>query len=226
MLFTDLRETKVLLEIDPEDTEEDILLGFLIEHASQWIEEILNRPGMEKKSRTEYYFGTGNQKLLLRSRPVFTTPTIAVSLDEGGNFGATSGAFTSADAALTYGTDFALVIDQDNGTSRSGILYRINNLWPKPSVRQRGLLSPFLGTGFGTIRVTYTAGYDVDNLPAGLRLAAGLLVQRLRYIMPLGQELTGDSFEERNISIVTSEKEKLLAIVKPLLLPYRNWKWW
>lgn len=225
-MFTDLREVKIFLEIDPEDTEEDILLGFLIEHASQWIEEILNRPGMDKKSRTEFYFGTGNQRLLLRSRPVFTTPTIRVFLDEGGNFGATSGSFDATDTALIYGTDFALVIDQENGTSRSGILYRINDLWPRPSVRQRGLLSPFLGVGFGTIKVIYTAGYEVDNLPSGLRLAANLLVQRLRYIMPLGMELASDSFEERNISAVTSEKDKLLAVVKPLLFPYRNWKWW
>ena len=225
-MFTDLREIKVLLEIDSQDTEEDILLGFLIEQSSQWIEEILNRPGMAKKSRTEFYNGTGNQKLLLRSRPVFTTPTIQVFQDEGGNFGATSGSFNATDSALVYGTDFALVVDQENGTSRSGILYRINELWPRPSVRQRGLLSPFLGTGFGTIKVVYTAGYEVDNLPASLRLAANLLVQRLRYIMPLGMELTGDSFEERNMSIVTSAKEQLLVLVKPLLLPYRNWKWW
>lgn len=219
-----MREAKTILEIDPDDRSEDALLNLLIEQSSQWIEEFLNRPGMERKERTEYYFGTGTQRLLLRSRPVFTVPTILVRVDEAGNFGSTSGSF-NADTALTYGDHFALVLDQEDGSSRSGILYRINNVWPAPSARMRGLLSPFVATGFGTIRVIYTAGYTVDSLPASIRLACNLLVQKLRYVMPLGMELAGDSYEERAISPLNSEKEKLMALAKPLLLPFRNWHW-
>lgn len=223
-MLTDLRELKRILEIDPNNTQEDVLLGFLIEQASAWIEELLNRPGLMFKARTEYYAGTGTQKLLLRSRPVFTTPTIQCFVDEAGYYGTRSGSFAST-TELTWGDDFTLDIDQDDGTSRSGILIRINNLWPKPHVRQTGLLSPFVGDSFGHIKVIYTAGYTVDSLPATLRLACNILASKLRYFFPLGQELNSDSYEEKGIGIVTSDKEKLLNHVRPLVLSYRNYRW-
>lgn len=225
MILSDLREIKKILEIENGDTSEDAKLNFFIEYASQWIEEVLDRPGMSWKSRTEYYKGTGTQKLLLKSRPVFTTPTIQVFIDEAGYYGAPADSFSTTPPTLVYGEDFALQIDQEDGSSRSGILLRMNNLWPKPTVRQTGLLSPFIGEGFGTIKVIYTAGYTVDMLPAGIRLACNLLVSRLRYIFPLGIELNSEGYEERSIGIVTSEKEKLLTLVKPLILPYKNWRW-
>ena len=68
MLYSDLREIKSVMGIDPGDTSVDKSLNFYIEQASAWIEELLNRPGMSYKSRTEYYKGTGTQKILLKSR--------------------------------------------------------------------------------------------------------------------------------------------------------------
>jgi hypothetical protein len=189
----------------------------------------MNRPGFTYKNRTEYYKGTGTQKLLLRSRPVYPrvgqSDQIAVYLDEAGFYGSVSGAFTQSNSQLTYGTDFALQIDQEDGSSRSGILIRINNLWPRPQNRIAGLLSPFIGEGHGTIKVVYSAGYHIDNLPAQLRMAANLMVQRLRYIMPLGVELASESYEERAISVITSQKQKILALAAPIIAPFRNWKW-
>lgn len=224
MLWTDLRELKAVLDIHPQDSSEDKKLNFFNEWASAWLEETIGRQ-LTLKSRTEYYNGTGTQKLVLRHRPVFTTPTIQVFVDEAGFFGSASGAFDAGTTAFTYGTDFCLQIDQDDGSSRSGVLVRINNLWPKPSVRQRGLLSPFIGEGFGTIKVVYSAGYTVDTLPAQLRLACNLLVARLRYIFPLGMEINSDSYEERNIGFVAERDDYILSIVKPMVLQFRNWRW-
>lgn len=221
MLFSDLRELKTALEIDPEDTSEDKKLTLFLSHASSWIEEIIGRPGMSKQERTEYYNGTGTENLLLRSRPVFTTPTIQVFLDDSGYWGATSGCF-AANTALTYGVDFALAIDQDDGTSRSGILVKINDVWNKRAVRNRGLLSPFLAKGQGNIKVVYTAGYTVDSLPDVFRAACNLLVSRLNYIWPLGVELNSEGYEERSISIVTDQKLRLTALVRPMLEGFRN----
>jgi len=225
-LLTDLREVKSILEISEEDTTEDKKLLFLMEWATQWIEEWLNRVGrIFIKSRTEYYNGTGTQGLLLRSRPAYRTPTITVLVDEAGFFGAPSGSFDTNTTALTYGDHFALQLDQDdNLTSRSGILIRINDLWPKPPLRQQGYLYPFAARSFGNIKITYTAGYTVDNLPATLRMAANLLVARMRDVLPLGYELVGESYEERTISRVISEKNKLLGMVAPMLANYRNWR--
>lgn len=223
MLWSDLREVKRVLDINPSDHSEDVKLNFFVEWATAWLEETIGRP-MTLKSRTEYYNGTGTQKLLLKTRPVFTNPTIQVFLDEAGFFGSASGSFAAGTTALTYGTDFCLAIDQDDGSSRSGILVRINNLWPLPSIRQRGLLAPFLGEGFGSIKVVYSAGYTVDTLPAQLRTACNLLVARLRYIFPLGMELGSEGYEERSIGLVAERDDYILSVVKPLVFNYRNWK--
>lgn len=222
MLFTDIRECKSVLEVDQRDSSEDKKLNFFIEQASQWIEEFLGRPGLEYKARTEFYKGSGTQKLQLRARPVYTTPTISLSLDEAGYYGEAKNSFAAADA-LVYGDDFALQVDQANGTSRSGILLRINSLWPKPTLRQMGYLSPFIGEGFGTIKITYTAGYKVEDLPASLRFACNMIVAKMRYLFPLGMELSSESYEERAISMI-SHRDYLFGQVKPLLYPFRNWK--
>lgn len=224
MLYGDLRELKALLEIDQDDLSQDKVINFLLEQASGWIDELLGRPGNAYASRVEYYQGTGTSKLMLRSRPVFATPTILVSVDEAGFYGAPSGSFAS-NTALTYGDDFFLKADQADGSSRSGILVRRNALWPKPQVRQIGLLSPHVGEDFGSVKVTYTGGWSVDTLPSSIRLACNLLVTRLKYLFPLGAELSGEGFEERSISVVTSDKHKLLALVMPLLWGHRSWQW-
>lgn len=224
MLYTDLRELKTALDINPNHTAEDKKLNFFLEQASEWIGEYLGRPGFDYQSRTEYYNGTGTQQLLLRSRPVYTTPTIQVYYDSSGFYGSTSGSFNSNNA-FTYGVDFCLKIDQADGTSRSGILVRINNLWPKPSARQVGLLSPFISTGFGTIKVVYTAGYTVDTLPASFRLACNLLISKMRYVFPLGVELSAESYEDRSIAVsaLGQQKNYLMSLLKPFLNNYRNW---
>ena len=224
MLLSDLREIKTVLEIDQGDTSEDVKLALLIEDASRWIGEILDRPGLSKRERTEYYNGTGTQKIVLKSRPVFTTPTIAVYVDESGFFGSVSGAFSSS-TALTYGNEFCLDIDQDDGTSRSAILIRIRNLWPEPAVRQRGYLTPFLGEGFGTIKVVYTAGYTVDTLPAQFRLAMTFLVAKMRQVLPLGFPLTAESYEERSMSYFMPYKNIWLDHVWMMIGSMKNWSW-
>lgn len=217
-------EVKKLLDIDLDDTSEDVKLSLLIKMASSWIEQWCGRE-FEVKSRTEFYSGTGTMELRLRNRPVFTTPNPAVRIDEEGWFNAEGDRFDST-TALTWGDDFALVLDdRDTVSSRSGILVRRRNFWPKPSVRQRGYLSPFIGKGYGNIRIQYTAGFGVDTLPEDIRLAANFLVARLAYTFPLGVELSSESYLDRSISAVTSEKNKLLALVSPLLMQHRNWHW-
>jgi len=226
MLLTDLRETKTVLEIDPSNTSEDKKLNFCIEYASQWIEEAINRPGLSYKQRTEFYGGTGTQKLLLRSRPVYSVPTIQVFVDEGGYFGSVTGSFDPTSSAWTYGTDFCLQIDQDDGLrSRSGILVCMNNLWPRPSVRQAGWLSPFIGDSFGTIKVVYTAGYLVDDLPPVFRFACNFLVAKMRQALPYGFLLTSESYEDRSVSYFIPHKNIWLGEIMGMLSPYINRKW-
>lgn len=225
MLFTDLRELKKILEIDPRNTEEDLNLSFYIEWASRWIEDLLCRPDLEKKERIQYYNGTGTLNLILRCRPVYTTPTIVVRVDQGGYFGAVSGSFNNSGDLLTYGQDYVLNVDQDDGTSRSAILYRIGNFWPKQSYRQGGLLTPYLGVSPGSIQVTYTAGYTVDTLPAMFRMACNTLASRMRNYYPLAQELNSESYEARSLSYQGSVRDHLTQPIKQMLFPYVNRSW-
>lgn len=223
IFLSDLRELKVLLEIDPTDAVEDVKLGLLLEVASSWIQECLGRD-LENRSRTEYYDGTGTQTLPLRQRPVFTNPNPAVSIDESGYFGAPAGSF-AAGTALTYGTDFVVDVDQDDGSSRAGMLVRVGGVWPRAVLRRTGLLTPYRGRAYGSIKVTYTAGYTVETLPPMIRTACNLLVARMRDVLPLGVESTQENFQERTVSVVTNAKTRLLELAWPLLLPYRNWTW-
>lgn len=225
MLLADINELKMTLDIDPDNPNENKLLNFLIETTSDWISEFLNRPNLAKKQRTEYYDGTGTRQLVLRNRPLHISPGITVIIDEGGGFGQPSSAF-SASSAMTYGTDFIARLDQEDlNLSRSAILIRTNGVWPRKPMRDAGLLTPYLGAAHGIIKVTYTAGYTADMLPADVRLACHLLVARLRAVFPLGVELTSDSYEERSVSVVTNQKTQLMTLVRPLLISHKNWKW-
>lgn len=233
ILLTDLAEAKAILEVNSCDTSEDRKITFLIEWCSSLIEEILNRD-LGKKTRTEFYNGTGTQKLLLKHRPVYNPSEIQVWLQEGANFGSSPNTFDSG-TLLTYGTDYCLWVDdsdgtltsgvQINNTSRSGILFRLNNIWPKPFIRQGGYLSPYVSTDTGSVKVTYLAGYTVDNLPPVFRMAMNLLLARLKYLLPLGVLLTSESYEERAISVLHDRRWWLMSEVAPMILSYKNWSW-
>lgn len=229
MILTDLREIKSYLEIDPADLSEDKKLLFFIEHLSSWIEERYNRDFLFK-ARTQYYNGTGTQKLLLKNRPVYPNPpapypAITVIYDENGFFGLGPNAFTGDGTQIQYvlGVDFTLRIDQDDGSSRSGILYRMADYWTKPQVRQAGLLSPFIGPDTGSIQVTYTAGYTVDTLPGFVRGGVNAAVAKMRYLFPLGIELASESYEERAIASLAQMKNYIMASCDPWMFSMRNW---
>lgn len=231
MIFSDLVEIKHILQIDPNDHAEDFTLGLYNEWTASIFEEILDREFLYK-TRTVVYPGTGTTKLLLRHRPVYPlTPPVkasnlpftalTVSIDENAAFGFATGAFPGPQ--LVLGTDFTIRPDLDDGGSREAILYRINDLWPKPFNRIQGILSAFVGNDTGSVQVTSTAGFTIDTLPASLRMAADMIITRLRYIFPLGMQLTSESYIERSIGLSEDNRRFLIQLARPFLLPYRNW---
>lgn len=222
-LLTDINELKTILEIAPGDTSEDAKLMLFISYATSIIEEFLNRPGLFLKERTEYYNGTGTAKLLLRSRPVLTTPTIQCWVSTGGYWGQGDDAFPD-NTELVYGSDFVLQIDTDDGKSRSGLLWTLRQVWPKPNLRQVGWLTPYVGQNRGSIKIVYTAGYTVQDLPGAIREACNLLVMRLYQAAPYGALLTSESYEERSVSYLLP-RDDLLSLVRPLLWTFRNFRW-
>lgn len=226
LLLGDLREMKVMLGWDPNFTCYDTKLLLLIEWASNIIENYIGRD-LSFRTRTQFVQGTGTQKLLLKNRPVYPNPSgnfapITVYEDTGGNFGATPGSFSNP--PLVYGTDYTLQIDQDDGSSRSAILWRLNDYWKKPIQRQPGLLSPFVGPDSGSYKIVYTAGWTVDTLPSAFRAALNLLVAKLNFLFPLGMIVGSESYEERSISYIDERRNYLLGLVIPLIFYYKNWK--
>ena len=231
-LYSDLAEIKRLLQIDPNDHAEDFTLNLYNGWVAEIFEEILDRP-ISYQIRTVVYPGTGTQKLNLRHRPVYpiTAPAkassipftaLSVIVDDGANYGENSGAFTGT--PLTYGSDYCIRIDQDDGGSREAILYRVNDYWPRPFVRQQGSLSPFVGDDLGSVQVTSTAGYTVDTLPGTLRMAADWLITKLAYFFPLGMQLSSESYIDRSIGINENQRRYLIGSVKPMILFHKNWK--
>lgn len=224
MILTDLTELKMVLEIDPANTVEDAKLSLFVQWATTIIEGFLNRPGFTYQERTEYYNGPGTQVINLRHRPVYTTPTPQVWVSHNGFFGSASGAFDGTNDLLTYGDGFCLDLPEDGQPSKSGILIRINNLWPRPSARVQGLLSPFLTQSFGNVKVNYWAGYTLDTLPYDFRVATIALVTKLRGFFPVGFELSSDGYADKNISILGDRKDYLYSVTKQILWRYRNWR--
>lgn len=224
MIYSNILEIKKLLSIDPDNTLYDTKLNFLNEFVSGWIEELLDRD-FTYKTRTQFYNGTGTQKLLLRNRPVFTSPAIQCWLDGNGYYGQADNAFPDS-SALTYGQDFVLRVDQDNGSSRSAILIRMKGaVWHRPFVRTPGLLTPYVWNALGNIKVTYTAGWTTDTLPAGFKLGVDYLIAKLNNLFPYGQLLSSESYEERSVSYWIPQKRWLLADVWGMIGSYKNWSY-
>lgn len=227
MPLTDIRQVKAILEIDQADTSEDLKLSMFIDWVSEWIPLWCNRgdDGFAYAQRTQYYDGTGTQKVLLNNRPIDLTVPTQVYEDMNGFYGnGVPQAFNPQLTQLTYGSDYVFET-KDNVTSRSGILVRINDYWQKPSVRSIGFLTPYIGYAFGSIKIVYTAGYTTNTLPFQIRQAAVQLVSKLRYYFPLGLAVNSDSYEEKSISLAGDGKNYLLNSIVPAMFNFRNWKW-
>jgi hypothetical protein len=154
---------------------------------------------VELAEYTEFYDGLGWPDIVLRQFPVVIKTTIAESetelypevwLDAAGYYGANADGF-DADSELTYGEDFAILIDQSGyagpdtqaTASKSGILRRLGNglrseILGRPSgslsSRWRQAVWP---VGQGNVKVHYWAGYvciPEDISGAVLQMAAML----------------------------------------------------
>lgn len=224
MLLSDLRELKTMLDIEQDDTIEDRKLLFLLGRASSWIEEVLGRK-FGVAQRTEFYSGTGTQQLCLKNRPVFRNANNVLKVweDEGGFYGSPDGSFDDDTSLLTYGTDYCLEFDQDDPTkSRSGILIRIGDFWPRPAVRERGLLSPYTGPAFGNVKVQYVAGYTPDTMPLLIRDACNGLVARMRNLYPVGAVLSSEGYEGRSLSYHVDDAKSFL--MSPVIRQLANFR--
>lgn len=174
------------------------------------------------KGDSGFYTGLGTRYLVLRHRPVLITG-LTVYQDMSGRFGTNpDGAFDSSTTVLTYGTDYTIQLDGYSSSaalSRTGILERINGVWPSLAVYQRGRLVHDEQPQRGNVKVAYTAGYS--SVPPAITQAAALWVAHIRRIQAQGGGIQSEGLGSYNYSMVPIQWG-MPDEVRLLLSKYRN----
>ncbi len=218
MAFGNVDLLKLELGIPAADTTEDNLLTALMGQASTLIENYCDRL-FGADEFTEFYSGDGTPILALNQRPVIAIANLWM------NDSAFWGQAGTYGTALTQGADYALQIDQRDGTSNSGLVLSINGAWDIPFNYAPGLIYPFLGPGNGNIKVQYTAGYV--TIPQDIQLALFMQVAAIRNTKNYGQLLASESLNDgggaNSYSIAAKPKIGVLSPeVCSILARYRN----
>lgn len=183
-LLTTLCKQKTSMGLDESNTASDETLILLIEEVSSLVEEYCGRK-FGTATVTEFYSGDNTPVLVLRQRPVAAIINIWTS--ERGYWGQGEDAFDS-DALLVAGDDYVLEKDQSDGSSRCGLVHRLNGVWSRPFVVDAGNLSAWAPEGTGNVKVQYTAGFGA--IPGGVALAVQLTVARFWKTMKNGGLVT------------------------------------
>lgn len=171
MALTTLEAVKTHLGMEQADTSLDAQINQMLAAVDAAIKKQLKQQ-FEQATYTEYYDGLGFEFLYLRQTPVLVDD-IEVYEDSNGNYGQTSGAF-AAETLLELGEDYAVQVDQPDGTSLSGVLVRLVGVWGGRLLSGPTELTGRPAASLGTLKVVYTAGYD--PIPDDLALAANQVV--------------------------------------------------
>jgi hypothetical protein len=192
--LTTLTILKTYLTIPLSDTLEDSLLNQLITSVSALITESCNRQFFLSTNAanpiTSYLSATGGQWIVLPVWPVQSITSIFE--DYYGYYGQNPNGF-QPDTQLTAGQDYALRVDQPDGSSRSAMVLKIASTWQTQYNSQLGMLSWYNVGGLGNIMVNYVAGFP--TVPSDLQLACCRCIAMARLSGPYGNKLKNGSFE-------------------------------
>ncbi len=190
--------------------------------AEDQIKRWTQRDFVYRSTVTEYYDGSGTQNLCLRRTPIPADGIISVYLDYAGNAGSTDGSF-GADTLLTEGEDYYLDPDSlfGDGMSYSGILKRIDAVWPLRRRRPQDHLAYGLESLPGCLKVTYAAGYTL--IPYALKRAVWDMTTFLALNAQWGRIPTSESGEGYSRSFGSWDEEaKSIASVSSFLAPFQR----
>ena len=183
--ITPLPQVKAFL--NQTDATKDVWLGALQLAAESEVRSYCGR-NFDQRSYVDYLDGTGQRELYVKQTPVYSVAS--VYYDPNGFFGDFTPSYDST-TLLTDGTDYAVRWDGTDsaGTkvSHSGVLYRVNTVWSELG-RQYvpGKLYSELAPQFGSIKVSYTAGYPTAAMPQDLQYAVCLLCSYYMKTVKLG----------------------------------------
>lgn len=212
MALADLNaDVKPFLGISSSDTSEDARLQVLLAQAIAYVKRYCNRdfestsyPGAASEGTGDagYYWGNDTRLLVLRQRPV--TALTSVYLDSSGRFGDNPDGAFAASTLLVAGTDYVLRWDgalagTSTRCSYSGIVERLNGVWPGRRGARPGTISTEQTPGVGNIKVAYTAGYS--TIPADLKQAVCTVVSMVRRSADKGAPIASESLGGYSYSI-------------------------
>lgn len=191
-----VKEVKDLLGLD--GAGDDAKIASLIEKASSWLEKFTNRTFRERTGIREFIDSRGGRFLWLGARPITTTTPLLISVDAGQDHDATQNHLTEE---LGVG-DGDFVIDRNLG---------------KVSLVGTGSFSQ----GPKAIRVDYSAGYLIDDIPQEAKLAAiyyvGYLLQKFETRSGLAQ--SNRTIPQGSVSLIQGVPAEIAEIARPLQLP-------
>lgn len=212
-----LADVKNFLGIAVTDTTEDTLLNLVIPTATAAVEAYLCRL-IGSNTYTEYYSSNNKPFFSLNQRPV--TAITNLWLDNGAYWGQSSNPFAS-NTLLVQGVDYALFIDQPDGSSRSGLVENVGQgTWNAPWAYTPGIISPLVAPPIGNIKVQYTAGYA--TIPGNVLLACYMAVARIRNMGAYGQAISSERYEEYSVSFAPNKGGILTTEIRSLLAPYKE----
>lgn len=175
--ITDLATVRDYANITASDTSLDAAIQFLIDKVEDAIRSDLGFNPTRRNHVNEYHNGNGNDRILLRHRPVYSISDLRE--DTGGYYGKGTGAFP-ASSKLTEGSDFALQLDHEdvegNMASISGIVTKLSFGKSATGVA-RAVPAGIWHPAVGSIQVSYAAGWTRNGIPQDIVLAATIGVK-------------------------------------------------
>lgn len=196
MALITLAEFKATMGIS--DSTNDSLYTALIAHADALIKKRTRR-NLESATFTQIYSGNGSIHLFLKETPV--TGVSSIYLNNSAYWDLS--AFTSSHL-LVAGTDYAVQWNE-SGLCVSGIVRRLNGVWPGAVLDspQRLVHGPEIQQG--NIKVTYTAGYA--TIPSDLKWAASLIVKQAVNSLSGGGPMQSESHEYYSYSLASASSQ-------------------
>jgi hypothetical protein len=160
-----------------------------------------------------------------------------VFFDPGGYYGQTPGGF-AAGTQLVPGSQYAAVLDSYGMKSNQGLLRKIGgagagfigfypeNVWAGKLAAYR---LPVWPRGEGNLKVQYSAGYAIGEVPLDLQYAANLLVAYMARNLPSGSPLQSETLGAYSYTIAQGGQAWLdvpeLGSLARTLAAYREVSW-
>ena len=183
------------------------MLAIVLAGVDRALKDLLHQEIESPVSYTEYHDGMNSPSFRVRQRPLVSITNLYE--DSDGAYGLGVNAFP-ASTLLTSGTDYTFRPDQPDGSSKTGLVYRVNGFWAGAvsygaggvwwgSGPSTGLLSAGLQPALGTIKITYVGGYS--TIPPDLILTEILVVSKIRQMKTYGAAIQSEGYEGYNYSL-------------------------